>query len=106
MSERMYIVQFEAYFIEGTPLSKIYELIKGIDERCPFQLRISRYEERCIKEVNFVDNCTPFNPNEFMAAVQSLIDAKDPCIICVGAYLWSMDPDRPTRSKTYSAGSD
>jgi hypothetical protein len=103
MGEKMYIIQFEAYFAAGTPLQKIYELIRGVDEQCPFQIRASHYDECCIKEVGFVDNCTPFDPKKFMAAVQSLIDAKDPCITCVGAYLWCTDPDHPTWSRTFRA---
>ena len=105
MSEKMYVIQFEAYFKEGTTEQKIHSLVRGVDERCPFPLRVSRYDERCIKEVNFVDNCTPFNPKEFMGAVQSLIDANDPCVTCVGAYIWCMDPDHPTWNKTFSARS-
>ncbi len=111
MSEKMYVIQFEAYFVKGTTVEQADKIIDPVAAVCPFPITImDDYGGVQVREVRFVDNLQEFDPDEFRKAVSKMLandatKSKTPCISIMGAHYWEMDVDDPTWNKTFSARS-
>ena len=111
MSEKMYVVQFEVYFIKGTTVEQAEKLIDPVAEVCPFPVVVQNdYDGVHVREVHFVDNLHDFDPDDFRKAIREMLandatKSNPPCISIVGEYYWEMDVDDPTWNKTYSTRS-
>lgn len=109
MSEMMYVVQFEVYFVKGTTVEQAEELIDPVADACPFPVTVrDDYNGVHVRELHFVDNLQEFDPDEFRKAVSKMLannstKSSPPCISIMGAYYWEMDVDDPTWSKTFNA---
>ncbi|MCK9602450.1 MAG: hypothetical protein M0R06_25615 [Sphaerochaeta sp.] len=109
--EKMYVVQFEVYFTEGTTVEQVEQTIDPVADVCPFPITVRNdYGEVQVREVHFVDNLQEFDPDVFRKAVSKMLannstKSNPPCISIMGAYYWEMNVDDPAWNKTFSARS-
>ncbi len=109
MSEMMYVVQFEVYFVKGTTVEQAEELIDPVAAVCPFPVVVrDDYDGVQVREVRFVDNSQEFDPDAFERAISKMLandatKSNPPCISIMGMYYWEMGVDDPTWSKTFNA---